>query len=784
MFTHFFFSGQRGFGHLNWLLLLAIVLPLKALADHAVYTDSLQNGWQDWGWATHNYANTSPVHSGNNSASVIIATANYDGLQIYHTDLDSMPYTNLSFWINGGASGGQQLQVYGLLHVGTTANASATSVSLGNLQANTWQHITLSLSSLGVANKANFTGFVIQSRIGAVQPVFYVDDISLITGAPTTPVTNAPASIRVDALLNKHPINPLVYGVAFASASQLSDLNAPLNRSGGNSETRYNWQINAHNHAADWYFQSLADSPATPGASADDFVADSKNGGAQSMITVPMIGWAPKLGTSGDGRLASYSIAKYGPQTGSDSQWFPDAGNGISTTNNTRITWNDPNDANTPVNSVFQQGFVQHLINKWGGSTNGGVRYYIMDNEHSLWQSTHQDVHPVGPTMQEIRDKIFDYASMVKSNDPNALVCGPEEWSWPGYFWSGYDQQWSGANNDYNQAHYLDRAANGSMDYMPWLLDQLHQHETNIGVRLLDCFTLHCYPQENNVGGNAADTATVLLRNQSTRQFWDTNFVDPSWINNIIMLIPRMKNWVANYYPGTKIGITEYNWGAENNISGATAQADIYGIFGREGLDLATRWTTPDAGTPTYKAMKMFRNYDGNKSTFGDTSVSATGPDPDYISTFAATRSSDGALTVMAINKQIGSNAPVTITLTNFLPAGTAQVWQLTAANTIAHLNDLNFSGGTFSNTLPAQSVTLFVLPAGTQPQLRASAAGSNSTFNFWLDGQTGQRYAIQASSDLVYWQTILTNMLAASSLNIILSATNQLQFYRAQWLP
>ncbi|MEI9866208.1 MAG: hypothetical protein WDN00_16965 [Limisphaerales bacterium] len=129
-----------------------------------------------------------------------------------------------------------------------------------------------------------------------------------------------------------------------------------------------------------------------------------------------------------------------------------------------------------------------------------------------------------------------------------------------------------------------------------------------------------------------------------------------------------MKAWVANYYPGTKIGITEYNWGAENNISGATAQADIYGIFGREGLDLATRWTTPDASTPTYKAMKMFRNYDGLKSTFGDTSVSASGPNPDYISTFAATRSSDGALTIMAINKQIGSNAPVTITLTNFLP--------------------------------------------------------------------------------------------------------------------
>ena len=159
--------------------------------------------------------------------------------------------------------------------------------------------------------------------------------------------------------------------------------------------------------------------------------------------------------------------------------------------------------------------------------------------------------------------------------------------------------------------------------------------QPDAGRRLLDVFTLHCYPQENNVGSDAVDSATELLRNESTRVFWDTNYTDPSWIANIIALIPRMKNWVATNYPGTKIGITEYNWGAEPYINGATAQADIDGIFGREGLDLATRWTTPDPSTPTYLAMKMYRNYDGNKSTFGDTSILTTVPDPDNLSAFA-----------------------------------------------------------------------------------------------------------------------------------------------------
>jgi hypothetical protein len=775
MTNHFAQAGDFCARFLACLLLAGTVLRIEAQSDQAIYTDSLQNSWADWSYAAtrnFNYSGTY-VHGGTKSISTTI-TNGWGGLSLEHSGFDSSAYTNLTFWINGGANGGQQLQIYAEL-----IGSSKPPISLPTLTANTWQQMTFSLADLGVANQPNFTRFTIQDRSGAAEPTFYVDDITLTGGVPGTPVTNGPVSITVNAQLNRHAISPQVYGTAFASSNQLADLNFTMNRSGGNNETSYNWSNNVHNIDFDWFFESLpASSPRTPGASADDVVANSKNGGAQPMITIPMIGWGPKFGTNGDGRLASYSVAKYGPQTATDPYWS-DAGNGMGTNSTTHTSWlittNDPNDAYIPVNSAFQSGYVQHLMTNWGASTNGGVKFYLMDNEHSLWQSTHQDIHPIGPTMQEIRDKILDYASMVKSNDPDALVCGPEEWGWPGYFNSGYDIQNSGGH---------DRANNGGMDYMPWLLDQLHQHDTNTGVRLLDYFTLHCYPQENNVGGNAVDAATVQLRNQSTRQFWDASYIDPSWINNIIMLIPRMKSWVTNYYPGTKIGVTEYNWGAESDISGATAQADILGIFGRENLDLATRWTTPDASTPTYKAMKIYRNYDGNKSTFGDTSVSATGPNPDYISTFAATRSTDGALTIMAINKQIGSNVPVNITLTNFRPAGTAQVWQLTSANTISRLSDISFTGGTLSNALPAQSITLFVLPSGTPPSLQSGAMSSPNTFNFWLNGQTNQSYAILSSSDLVNWQSIQTNTLASSPVQIVMPATNTAMFYRAQWLP
>jgi hypothetical protein len=601
--------------------------------------------------------------------------------------------------------------------------------------------------------------------------------------------TNAPVSMTVDAQpANRKPISPLIYGVAFASSNQLADLNFTLNRSGGNAETRYNWQLNAHNHASDWYFESIDDGNATPGASADDFVANSKYGGAQAMITIPMIGWMPKLGPSRS-KLASYSIVKYGPQTGNDSSWMPDAGNGISVTNSTPITWNNPNDANFPTNVVFQQGYVQHLTNRWGLSTNGGVRYYIMDNEHSLWFSTHQDVHPVGPKMGEILTNMLTYASMVKSNDPNALVCGPEEWGWNGYLYSGYDQQWFNSTKDYNPAHYPDRTANGGWDYCPWLLNQFYQDSTNHGNRrLLDYFTLHCYPQENNVSGNAVDSATELLRNQSTRTFWDTIYTNQSWINNVIMLIPRMKIWVATNYPGTKIGITEYNWGAEANINGATAQADILGIFGREGLDLATRWETPATNTPTYLAMKLYRNYDGNKSTFGDSSIPMVVPNPDVLSIFGAVRTSDGAMTFMVINKDLRNATPITLNITNNAAGTNVQRWQLTSANVINHLSPITLANGVLSDVVPAQSITLYVLSASSgsgSVSLQIGTKNSTGQQTLRLNGQAGQTYIIQSSTNLVTWQTLYTTNPPSLPITLVVTNTgDRMRFYRVKTGP
>ena len=281
---------------------------------------------------------------------------------------------------------------------------------------------------------------------------------------------------------------------------------------------------------------------------------------------------------------------------------------------------------------------------------------------------------------------------------------------------------------------------------------------------------------------SAPPTSLLQLRcyNQTTRVFWDTNYVDPSWIDNIIELIPRMKQWVATYYPGTKIGITEYNWGAESNINGATAQADILGIFGREALRSATRWTTPTANTATHQAMKNVSQLRRPEIHLRQRQrADVRRPDPDDVSAFGAVRTSDGAMTIMVVNKDLYNASPFTANITNFAAAGTAQRWQLTAMATINHLSNIGLTNGTLSDTVPLQSVTLYVLPGVTinSFNLQIGPQSSNQAA-LVLNGQQGLTYIFQSSPDLIHWTIFSTNMLSSNSIKILVPTTNSTQTY------
>ncbi len=216
----------------------------------------------------------------------------------------------------------------------------------------------------------------------------------------------------------------------------------------------------------------------------------------------------------------------------------------------------------------------------------------------------------------------------------------------------------------------------------------------------------------------AGNAATQTLRLNSTRSLWDPNYVDESWIasagpeGGIIKLIPRMRDWVSANYPGTKLAITEYNWGAPEHINGALAQADVLGIFGREGLDLATLWSPPQSTQPLAFAFRIYRNYNGSGGRFGETSVSAVSSAQDRLAIYAAEESATGALTLVVINKT-ADNLSAPLTLNHFTNRGLVQGWRYSAARLtgIVRLPDQGISGVTFTSTCPANSITLYRVP-------------------------------------------------------------------------
>jgi hypothetical protein len=401
-----------------------------------------------------------------------------------------------------------------------------------------------------------------------------------------------------------------------------------------------------------------------------------------------------------------FSVAKYGAQQQTDS-WRPDCGNGL-TPDGDPITGNDPADTSAPIDPSFVEGWIKHLTGRFGTAAEGGVAYYNLDNEPMLWHVTHRDVHPEPVGYDELRDRTYAYAAAIKAADPTAKTLGPALWGWTAYFYSALDS----TAGDYWWKQAPDRAAHDDMPLTAWYLQQMQLYEQQHGVRILDYLDFHYYPQASSVAlAPVGDAATQALRLRSTRSLWDPTYEDESWIDEPVRLIPRMREWVDSYYPGTKLAIGEYNWGALDHINGALAQADVLGIFGREGLDIAFLWAPLTADDPFAYAFRLYRNYDGAGSTFGDQSIQATSSDQEKLAIYAAQRSSDQAVTILVINK---SDEALTseIAIQGLTNADMAQVFQYSADNlqSIVALPDQPLTADGFQATFLGESITLFVI--------------------------------------------------------------------------
>lgn len=225
------------------LALTSVSLSFGAQAqdDQIIYDDARENGWQDYSWATIDYSNPNPVHSGTHSISVTDPTANYQAVYLHHTAQNTALYASMRFWVYVTATNPTPLSVQALRN----GDPQAAFVP-GNLMQNNWTQVTIPLATLGVSNVADFDGFWIQNNTGAAQ-TWYVDDVSLVAAPPPNPV-----QVTIDAAAVIRTIDDRIYGLntaiwdqelgSAATAQLLTDMNAQYLRfPGGSASDNYDW---------------------------------------------------------------------------------------------------------------------------------------------------------------------------------------------------------------------------------------------------------------------------------------------------------------------------------------------------------------------------------------------------------------------------------------------------------------------------------------------------------------------------------------------------------------
>jgi Glycoside hydrolase family 44 len=536
-----------------------------------------------------------------------------------------------------------------------------------------------------------------------IDRIAFTNDQPAVARFPATP--NFTGSGRVDADRPGHHIRDDIYGVCELPPDRATQYGLNILRWGGNRNSRYNWKINADNAGKDWFYKNAgarSNDPAQGGWTR--FALTNQGIGATSYLTVPIGGFVSKDPTS-----YAYSVRKYGPQSSTE-MGHPDVGSGFRP-DGRPITNHDWHDTSIEAPPEFIAEGVRFVVQKAGTATAStpGVKYWVLDNEPMLWHETHRDVRPAVVDRKELWDRTLRYAEAIKKADPTAKVAGFCSWGWADLFYSSADR----GDDDYRTS--ADRRAHGGLPLAEWFIKQCGDYKKAHGVSLVDVFDFHWYPQAKFNGkepylGTGNDVRFNELRLRTTRDLWDATYQPESWTRDVAgggptRLIPRVREWIAKHNPGMELCIGEYNFGGSDNITGALAQADTFGILARERVDLAFLWATPE-GTQEL-AWKLFRDYDEKGSRFGTIHVPASSTQ-DAVAVHAAKRVRDGAMTVVLINKSLGGDCQYELDLPGL--TGTPRLFRFDqeTGDRIAEVPlDAAAIDGRIRLKLPAASATL-----------------------------------------------------------------------------
>ncbi|HEX7028239.1 MAG TPA: glycoside hydrolase family 44 protein, partial [Gammaproteobacteria bacterium] len=536
--------------------------------------------------------------------------------------------------------------------------------------------------------------------------------IILLTVALAT--TAAHAAINVDFSVkpdnHRHTISPLIYG---SNQDLDGGENFGLYRLGGNRTTGYNWENNASNAGHDWHHSSddyltwvygIEDADEnTPGITMTHFHDRAVNAGAKSLLTLQMAGYVAK---DKDGDVAE-------GETAPSARWVEV----IPKKNAPFALMPDLTD-----NAVYIDEIVNFLVNRYGRADEGGVLAYSLDNEPALWSQNHPRIHPAPAGAQELVERSVTTAAAVKDVDPSAQIFGPALYGFAAFNHFQNAPDWPALSGSYTW-------------FIDYYLAQMKAASDGQGRRLLDVLDVHWYPEatgDHRITLSEGNTRNdKIARLQAPRTLWDPDYRENSWIaqshSDFLPLLPRLQNAIDSLYPGTRLAITEFNYGAAADITGGVAIADVLGIFGKYNLYAANYWKLGDDATYVSLAYKLFRNYDGNNSTFGNVSVDAEMSDKVNSSVYASVNDGTGNLHVVVLNKHLDETINGSFNIDSDTDYRSANVYTMTGnAAALQKPGGVSISGNTFSYAIPPVSAQHFVIsvnPAGS-----SSSGGPSSS--------------------------------------------------------
>lgn len=522
-----------------------------------------------------------------------------------------------------------------------------------------------------------------------------------LCGALAAAAASADIAVQFTIDLSKETkvISPLIYGSNDDSLTAADGVT--LRRYGGNRLTGYNWENNASSAGTDYLnsSDSFLGGGLVPGKSMTDFHDKSVAAGQQSVITLQAAGYVAK---DKKGTVDS-------SQTAPSARWVKvvfEKGSAFAAT------------PDTTDDAVYTDEFVAFMNGKYGDATaKNGVKRWEVDNEPALWPYTHPRIHPKPTGAAELVQKTTDLATSVKKVDPQCEIFGGVFYGYAEYANMQSAPDWGTVN-----------AGNKYSWYIDYFLDAMKKASDLAGKRLIDVLDIHWYPEATGTTRITQPEATSAddraARLQAPRSLWDSAYKEKSWITQSngapINLLPRIQASIDKYFPGTRIAITEYNYGEPTHVTGGLAEADFLGILASRGVYASAIWPLTSKSPYVATAFRLYRNYDGQHGTFGAASSLATASNRDAASVFASFNPGGDEIHVIAINKSPTETVAGTFAITSPVPLAGIKAYGFDQSSTaVSAKAAATASGSGFAYSLPPWSATHFVIKTnGTLPSV------------------------------------------------------------------